>query len=61
LILTSFSIYVLGFRSPLAPLVKGGKEKLSSSPFLRGIEGDLLKINHKQIHLRVKNHGSKYW
>jgi hypothetical protein len=33
------------FRSPPAPLVKGGELiKFSSSPFSRGIEGDLLDI-----------------
>jgi hypothetical protein len=30
------------FRSPSIPLKKGGE--LNSSPFLRGIEGDLLKL-----------------
>jgi hypothetical protein len=32
------SVYVSGCRSPPAPLKKGGE--FSSSPFLRGIEGD---------------------
>jgi hypothetical protein len=31
----------LRFRSPLAPLKKGGTRVFSKSPFLRGIEGDL--------------------
>jgi len=39
---TSLTVYVSGFRSPPAPLVKGGESiKFSSSPFTRGIEGDL--------------------
>ena len=41
------SVYILGFRSPPAPLKKGGEE-FSSSPFLRGIEGDQL-ISFKNI------------